>query len=514
MTPPTPTGITSGVIETPRAIGDRGAMTASTPSPPSRWATLPVLLAALFVVTLDFFIVNVALPSMQRELDAGSSAVTMWVAGYGVAFAALLILGGRLGDRHGRRRMFIAGFGLFTLASAACGAAPDATTLVIARMAQGVGAALLSPQVLATIGVVYDGQDRVRAITAYGLVAGVAAVSGQLIGGALISANLFGLGWRAVFLVNLPVGAAAILAAARCVPETRGADRRPLDRPSVVLVAASLALVVLGLVEGRRLGWPVEVWAALVVADVLLGMFVARQRRLVRRGDGPLIDPALWSDRTFTLGALTTLVFQLGVASSFFVLALELQGAAGLGALDSGLVFTTLAVGYFASSIAAPAIEARIGRTSLVLGAGISAAGEVLLALTGEGVAGGGSVLALVPGLVVAGVGMGLLFAPLVSVTLSTLSPDRAGEASGVVSTVQQLGGAVGVALLGVVFYGVLDGPTSAHYGHAFSVSAWCLAGLAVVVGVLSMRLRAQEATADSARRATSARTAGATSVP
>ncbi len=164
-------------------------MTASTASPPSRWAALPVLLAALFVVTLDFFIVNVALPSMQRELDAGSSAVTMWVAGYGVAFAALLILGGRLGDRHGRRRMFVAGFGLFTLASAACGAAPDATTLVVARMGQGVGAALLSPQVLATIGVVYNGEDRVRAITAYGLVAGVAAVSGQLIGGALISAT-------------------------------------------------------------------------------------------------------------------------------------------------------------------------------------------------------------------------------------------------------------------------------------------------------------------------------------
>ncbi len=154
-----------------------------------------------------------------------------------------------------------------------------------------------------------------------------------------------------------------------------------------------------------------------------------------------------------------------------------------------------------------------------MLGAGISAAGEVLLALTGEGVAGGGSVLALVPGLVVAGVGMGLLFAPLVGITLSTLSPARAGEASGVVSTVQQLGGAVGVALLGVVFYGALGGPTPAHYGHAFSVSAWCLAGLSVVVGALSLRLRgqspqSQEATGDAVRRATSSRTAGATSVP
>ena len=226
---------------------------------------------------------------------------------------------------------------------------------------------------LATIGVVYEGEDRVRAITAYGLVAGVAAVSGQLIGGALISADLLGLGWRAVFLVNLPVGAAAILAAARWVPETRGADRRALDRPSVVLVATSLALArararrgtapgLAGRGVGRRSSPPTS----------CSPLFVARQRRLARRGDAPLIDPALWRDRTFTLGALTTLVFQLGVASSFFVLALELQGAAGLSALDSGLVFTTLAVGYFVSSVAAPALAARIGPASLVLGAGIS----------------------------------------------------------------------------------------------------------------------------------------------
>jgi MFS family permease len=351
---------------------------------------------------------------------------------------------------------------------------------------------MLSPQVLATIGVVFDGEDRIKAITAYGLVAGVAAVSGQLIGGALIQADLLGLGWRAVFLVNVPVGAVAIAAALRWVPETRGADRRPLDRPSVVLVAVSLALVVLPLVEGRRLGWPVEVWVALLAADALLVAFLARQRRLARRGGAPLIDPGLWADRTFTLGALTTLVFQLGVASSFFVLALELQGAAGLGALESGLVFTTLAAGYFVSSVLAPALEARIGRASLLLGAGISALGEVLLALTGGGVADGEPVATLVPGLVIAGIGMGLLFAPLVGVTLSTLAPERAGEASGVVSTVQQLGGATGVALLGVVFYGVLDGPTPAHYAHAFTVSAWCLAGLAVLVGLLVTRLRGQ----------------------
>ncbi|MEV4423159.1 MFS transporter [Patulibacter sp. NPDC049589] len=474
---------TPGTTAGPAPAGGLSAAPASAAS----GLGLVVLLTAFFVVTLDFFIVNVALPSMQADLGAGGGAVTIWVAGYAIAVGAFLVLGARLGDRLGRRRMFLWGLATFTLASAACGAAPDPASLAVARIAQGLGAALLTPQVLGTLTATTEGEARVRVLTIYGLTAGLAAVSGQLLGGALIDVDLLGLGWRACFLVNVPVGLAALALAGRVVPETRAARRLAIDGPSVAMLALGLGLLVLPLAEGRERGWPLWCVLAMVAGVVLLADFALRQRTLARRAADPLVDLAMLRDRTFGVGTVLCFVVQTGIASSFFVLALALQGGLGLDPLESGLVFTTLAVGYVGSSIAAPALQARWGRGLLIAGAGVSALGEAALALTAGQAHAGGSVAALIPGLVVAGVGMGMVFAPSVSLALAETDGARSGEASGVITTVQQIGGAVGVALLAIVFYGALgDGDVPA----AFAAASWCLVGQSLLVGLLALGLR------------------------
>lgn len=495
-------GPQGGCMTTTAPPGPRPATPTRSPAPapaappPDGAPRLPggglvVLLAALFVLTLDFFIVNVAVPDMRADLGASTGAITLWVAGFAIAFGAFIVLGARLGDRLGRRRLFVWGLGVFTLASAACGVAPDPTTLAVGRIAQGLGAALVSPQVLATVTATTDGEARVRALTAYGVTAGLAAVGGQLAGGALIAADVLGLGWRACFLVNVPIGLVAMALAGRWIPETRADRRHAIDGPSVVLLAVGLAALILPLAEGQDRGWPLWCVLALVAAVDLLAAFAWRQRRLVVRGADPLVDLRLFRDRTFGLGSLLCFVLQCGVASSFFVLALTLQGGIGLSALDSGLVFTTLAVGYVATSFAAPALSARFGTGLLVGGAAVSAAGEVLLALTAPGIGPGSSVAPLIPGLVLAGLGMGMLFGPSVTVALSAIDPRRSGECSGVVTTIQQTGGAVGVGLLGIVFAAVLDGD---DHARAFAVASWCLVGQCVLVGIIALGLRARKA--------------------
>src|SRR5690242_7050103 len=229
----------------------------------SRWAALPVVLAGTFMVVLDFFIVNVAMPAMQADLHAGTGALEWVVAGYGLTFATLLITAGRLGDQFGRRRLFSAGLALFTLASAACGLAWSPATLVAARLVQGAAAALLSPQVLSVIGVAYTGPDRVRALSVYGIALGLAAAGGQLVGGVLVQADVAGLGWRSCFLINVPIGVAALALAPRLVPESRAAGAPRLDLTGTLLLTAGLTAIILPLVEGRRHGWPEWTWASL-----------------------------------------------------------------------------------------------------------------------------------------------------------------------------------------------------------------------------------------------------------
>jgi MFS family permease len=423
------------------------------------------------------------MPAMQADLHAGTGAIEWVVAGYGLTFATLLISAGRLGDRHGRRRMFSAGLALFTLASAACVLAWSPTSLVAARLVQGVAAALLSPQVLSIIGVAYTGPDRVRALSVYGIVLGFAAVGGQLLGGVLVQADIAGLGWRSCFLINVPVGIAALALAGRAVPESRGAGASGLDLVGTVFVTAGLTAVLLPLVEGRAHGWPLWTWLSLAGAAVLLVAFAVHQRALARRGGAPLLDPALFADRAFAAGLVTQLVFWCGQASFFLVLALYLQ--MGLDALQAGLVFTILAVAYLAASLKAPGLTPRLGRRLPALGALVLATGHALLATSVAGVGTTGPVGLLAPGLLLIGAGMGLVITPLTATVLGSLQPARAGVAAGALSTMQQVGNALGVAVTGVLFFGALQG----GFAHAFEISLVQLAVLCVAVAALTRML-------------------------
>ncbi len=411
---------------------------------PGRLA-LFVMLTGTFIVVLDFFIVNVALPALQHDLGASPAMLQWVVAGYGLANAAGLVTGGRLGDLHGRRRMFMLGLALFTLASAACGLAPSAAWLVAARVLQGLAAALLQPQVLAMLGLVFTGAARARAFAAYGLAMGLAASSGQLFGGALISLDLFGLGWRSCFLINLPIGAAALVLARRTLPPlaASGGDSR-LDLAGAALLSTCSVAVVLPLVQGRELGWPTWSLALLVAALPLLAAFVAHQRRLAARGGQALVAPALLADARFRAGLLAALAFFIGNASLFFVLALFLQQGLHLRPFTSGLVFTAMATGFFLASLAAPRLAERFGGAPVSRGA-----------------------------LVLAG-----------------LPPQHAGVASGVLGMVQQSGNALGVALIGLLFYGSV----ASGYAHAYAVSLLFLAGSALSVAWLYRRARAAAA--------------------
>jgi EmrB/QacA subfamily drug resistance transporter len=457
----------------------------ASPGAAARWAALPVVLAGTFMVVLDFFIVNVAMPTMQADLRASAGAVEWVVAGYGLTFATLLITAGRLGDQVGRRRMFSIGLALFTIASAACGLAPTATALVVARLAQGVAAALLSPQVLSIIGVAYAGADRVRALSVYGIVLGLAAVGGQLIGGVLVQADVAGLGWRSCFLINVPIGAAALVFAPRLVPESRAARTSRLDLTGTALVTAALTAVVLPLVEGRQHGWPLWTWLSLAAAPALVAAFALHQRGLSRRRGAPLLDPGLFRERAFSAGLLTQLVFWCGQASFFLVLALYLQMGRGLDALQAGLVFTILAAAYLAASLEAPKLTLRLGRRLPAAGALVLAAGHGLLAASVADVGTSGSVGLLAPALALIGAGMGLVITPLTSTVLRTLEPQRAGAAAGVLSTMQQFGNALGVAVTGAIFFGALDG----GFAHAFEVSLVQLAALCLAVAGLTRLL-------------------------
>ena len=458
-----------------------------------RWAALPVVLAATAMVILDFFIVNVALPAMQSDLHAGAGAVEWVVAGYGLAMAAGLITGGRLGDLLGRRRMFAWGLVLFTLTSLACGLAPDAGTLVAARVAQGAASALLMPQVLAILGVAYDGADRVKAFTAYALTLGLAAVAGQLIGGVLIELDVAGLGWRSCFLVNVPVGIAALALTRRTVPESRAPDATRLDLPGAALVTAALVAVVLPLIEGRAHGWPAWTWASLAAAPVLLVAFGRSQRRLARRGGSPLVPPVLWEQRGFAPAVVTVVAFYATVASTFLVLALYLQGGRGLSALDSGLVFSLLGAGFLATSSWAgsggPVVQ-RLGRQVLALGAGVRVVALMGLWLAVGHVGAGGSVAWLAVPLLLDGAGMGLVMGPLFTLVLAPVRPEHAGAASGVLAAAQQVGNAVGIAAIGVVFYGALSaGPGPVAVPPAFRDALLALAALGLVVVALVQRM-------------------------
>jgi EmrB/QacA subfamily drug resistance transporter len=468
------------------------------PHTTNRWL-LPVLYVGVFMVILDVFIVMVAAPSISTDLHTSSSDIQWVVAAYLLAYAMTLITGGRLGDIAGRRRLFRAGLVVFTTASALCAAAPTPATLIAARVVQALGSAAMWPQVLSIIQVEFAPAERPRAFALLGVVQGAASIAGQIVGGGLISLDLLGLGWRWVFLVNVPVGLAALIASGRVVPESRSPVAHRLDVPGVALATLALALLMFPIVEGRDLGWPWWAGALLVAAVPAGAAFLAWERRVVAAGRSPLIELRLFAERGFRIGVAAAVA--LFVVPSFFLfLGLYLQDGGGVTPIESGVAFAPLAAAFVGASLLGPRVgAARIDRLPVVGGIAIALGMSTTiaaLAVSGDAFLPGLIVVAVIP----VGIGMGLSVPPLINLVLRSVATDDAGSASGTLVTAQQVGNALGVALVGAVFFGRLgDGTATGPYGAAFATACAVQGALALLAAALVWRVGAH-ATARAAR--------------
>ena len=450
---------------------------------------LPVLLLGGFVTIFDLFVVNVAIPSIQQDLGASFAEIGFVLAGYELAFGAFLITGGRLGDRFGRRRLYLAGMALFTLASLWCGLAGSATALIVARFFQGAAAALLFPQIYTSLRVLYSADNQRRAFAWLGMTLGLAAIAGQVVGGALVHLDLAGLGWRTVFLVNLPIGAVTLLFGAR-IAETRLPRAPSLDGAGLVLAGTGLTLLLVGLLEGPSHHWPLWSWLTLAAAGLLLAAFVRQQARRPGQGRLPLVDMALMRQPGFALGCLLVMLVYSTSSSFFLSFALLVQTGLGLGPLQAGLLFAPASAGFMASSLLAARWVARAGAGVLVAGAGLYAvalAAMVLqIGLTGVR----GASVEWVPVLILVGFGQGLVMTPLLNQVLGVVPTPQAGMASGVVATLQQVGAALGVCVMGMLFMGRLNaaaeaGPAAAHVQAFVAAMLYNVAAAALACGLL-----------------------------
>lgn len=413
-----------------------------------------VLIVASFLDMLDATILNVALPAIRVDIGASPSRLEWIVGGYAVAFAAVLITGGRLGDIVGRRRVFSIGVAGFTLASAlaAC-AGHGGIDLVAARVVQGSFAALMVTQVLASAQALYAPEERTGVLGAIGAASGLATVVGPLLGGWLITADPFGGGWRSIFAINVPIGIALLLAAVRWVPDTRAANPPRLDLSGFMLVTATLVLLCYPLFEGRSLGWPGWIWAIFAAVPVLGVLFVAEQRREAARGEAPLVPMHLLTDRGFTTGGLTIMCSMGSMAGFFLILALYLQGGLGFSPLGAGSALLPFSFGALAGSGISARLAAKAAKPMVVLGAGTTAAGLWWLRHTVDVQGGGLSGWDLLWPLAIGGLGLGLSVVPLTDLAVATVDVRNAGAASGVFATCQEVAGALGIAVIATVFF-------------------------------------------------------------
>jgi EmrB/QacA subfamily drug resistance transporter len=474
-------------------------MTGKTPAPdaeaapdPRRWLALAVLLVGALLPPLDFSIVNLALPSIQADLGASPGEVQFVISAYAATYAVFLITGGRLGDLFGRRRLFTIGIAGFTLASLLCAAAWSPGALIAGRILQGVAATAMAPQVLASIRVMFPGTEQGLALGLYGATFSLAFIIGQVMGGVLISLHPFGLGWQAIFLVNLPIGLAGLAGARFFLVESRAPTALRLDLVGVALLSLTLALLVYPLVEGRQAGWPVWCFALLVAAPIALAAFIGFEARLTARGGSPLVDLALFRERDFVIGLAAALSFYM-LSSFYLTFSVYQQGGLHRSTLQAGLAILPFLAGVFASSFAASTGMRLLGPRVLTLGFAAQILGFGADALA---VAGAGPAIAFDAGLVVAGLGYGLVLPSAIKVVIGGVAARQAGLASGIVISVLQIGAALGVAIIGGVFYAVLGPqPDAAAHGHAFAVALGGNVALLGLGAVLSLMLRRPRAT-------------------
>jgi MFS family permease len=475
---------------------------------PSRWLAALVMIGAATMDLIDLTVVNVALPTIRADLGASGTELEWIVSAYMLSFAALLIVSGSFGDLLGRKRIFCAGIATFGLASLAAGLAQSPEALIAARVAQGAAAAAMIPQLLGTFRAMFSGEERGKAFGIYGAVLGFASALGLILGGALTDADLFGWGWRTIFLINIPVAAISLVAALRFVPETNDPDAGRPDIAGAALLAGAIVAIAYPLLEGHSLGWPAWAWGVLaagVAGLVALGAVEGRRQRITcgrsaaspATGEtlcvspqhtrvAPLLRPRLFGIPAFSAGLVVQLAFSAGLQGFFLVFAVWIQAGMGFSPLAAGLTALAFSTGSFLLAPMAVPLAQRFGRMVLAVGGALMALGTLGVAIGASGVGTGSDPWPIVPGMVVAGVGLSLLIIPLVNVVLAAVPHGVAGGAGGVFSTAQQLGGALGVAVAGTVFFSQLESHSSTT---AFEHTAPLLIGLFALAGALALVL-------------------------
>jgi MFS family permease len=456
---------------------------------------LPVTLAAVVVYGFDTNVVNVALPALQHELGAGPVALELVVGGYAFTYAAGLVTGGRLGDLLGHRRMFLLGLAAFTAVSILCGVAGTATELVLARLLQGLAAAAMVPQVLALITTSFAGRERLRALAWFGVSGAVSGVLGQVLGGLLLGADVFGLGWRAVFLLNLPVGAVVYALAHRVLPRVAQARRPAFDAVGVVAVSGALAMALVPLIVGRGANWPWWTLVLLVASVPAAALALTHERRLAARGGDPVLDLTLFTHRTFSAGLGVAVAFMAFFSSNIFVTSLLLQNGLGLTPLQAGLAFVPFCLLGVVAPLFGGRLVAALGPAAVIrIGCAVDAAAILLLAtlLSTDGAA--VPVPWLVAGLALIGLGNTLVLPTYLGVTLSAVQPEQAGAASGTLNTTQQFAGVAGLAVIGTVFFAALGtDPHATRYAHAAATTLWIDLALVFAMAILTTLLPRRE---------------------
>jgi EmrB/QacA subfamily drug resistance transporter len=472
----------------------------TTPAPPVsgsapppyrlRWVVAAVVLAANVVDLLDATIVNVAGPSVHRELGGGPSTIQWLSAAYTLTFAVLLIAGARLGDILGRRRLFLVGAAGFTLFSAACSVAPSVGVLIGFRALQGAFGALMIPQGFGLLKEVFDDKELDKATGLFGPATGVAMLAAPIVAGALVGADLWHTGWRLVFLINIPIGLVMLPLAYKALPHTPGKRGLTLDVPGVWLIGLALVAIIYPLIQGQSEGWPAWTFGLIAAGVALLAAFLVYERR---RTSSPLIEPTLLTNRTFLSGIAVALA--LFGAFGGLLLCVSLYGQLGEGwsPIHAGLTLTPMVVGMITGMVGSFAVVERLGRHLLHIGVVLIAAGAATVALMMVG-ADHASSWDLLPGLLLVGMGVGASLGQLFRFVLTSVSMDEVGSASGVLEAVQQLSTSLGVAVLGTIFFSAIGHHVATH---ALEVTAWaCLVPLAaafLLVFRLPMHARAED---------------------
>lgn len=449
-----------------------------------RWLVLWLVLGAEIVDLLDATVVNVASPSIHRALG-GSDSVIQWIgAGYTLAFAVMLITGGRLGDIFGRKRMFLIGAAGFGIASILCAVAQDPAMLVGSRILQGALGAMMIPQGFGILKAIFPPQELGKAFGAFGPVMGLSAVGGPILAGWLIDADWFGTGWRMIFLINVPIVLFAVLGSVKVMPEVRSPERPRLDGVGMVLLTAASAMLIYPLIQGRELGWPTWIFGLLAGSVLVFAAFVAYERR---RADSPLIEADLFARRAFTSGLAVFLAFFGALTGFMLVFGLFTQLGLGYGPLKAGLAGAPMAFGIAVGAIIGHPLTERLGRRLIHLGLSTMivafAAFTATVAVFGADV----SLGALIPSTLAAGIGMGLGLGPIFGTVLTGVDDHQVGSASGVLNAVQQFSGAVGIAVIGTIFFNLIG--SGADFGTAMARTSGISVGLLVVAFGLTFLL-------------------------